>query len=214
VSIWHIFFGGAEPIWPPVRLRGVEAVRERRNEQPELELVSDEGHPQVTLDFVGFFDAHYRPIASALALTLRDDQLAGEATAEAMARAFQRWDDVGRYANPAGWVYRVGLNWARSRRRKLMRELFRSETPDSEAPPLPETDPTLGQALAALSVEQRSVVVCRYLLDWSESQTAEALQIAPGTVKSRLSRGLERLAQLMDAPSNGTNPNVTKETDQ
>jgi len=42
--------------------------------------------------------------------------------------------------------------------------------------------------------------VCRYLLDWSEFQTAEALQIAPGTVKSRLSRGLDRLATAMEAP--------------
>ena len=154
----------------------------------------------VTIDFASFFADHQRPIASALALTLRDDLLASDATAEAMARAFQRWDDVGRYANPAGWVYRVGLNWARSRRRKWMREVFRSESPDREAPPTPEVDPSLDRALAALPVEQRAVVVCRYLLDWSEFQTAEALQIAPGTVKSRLSRGLDRLATAMEAP--------------
>ena len=85
--------------------------------EPQLELVSDGGHTPVTIDFASFFADHQRPIASALALTLRDDLLASDATAEAMARAFQRWDDVGRYANPAGWVYRVGLNWARSRRR-------------------------------------------------------------------------------------------------
>ncbi|MEO0494402.1 MAG: sigma-70 family RNA polymerase sigma factor [Actinomycetota bacterium] len=168
--------------------------------EARLELVSDGGHTPVTIDFASFFADHQRSIASALALTLRDDLLASDATAEAMARAFQRWDDVGRYANPAGWVYRVGLNWARSRRRKWMREVFRSESPDREAPPAPEVDPTLDRALAALPVEQRAVVVCRYLLDWSEFQTAEALQIAPGTVKSRLSRGLDRLAVTMEAP--------------
>ena len=112
----------------------------------------------------------------------------------------QRWDDVGRYANPSGWVYRVGLNWARSRRRKWAREVFRSESPDSEASPAPEVDPALDEALAALPVEQRSVVVLRYLLDWSEFQTAEALEIAPGTVKSRLSRALERLAVALENP--------------
>ncbi len=178
-------------------------MRQKENqgsEETRLELVSDGGHMPVAIDFAGFFEDQYRTIAGALALTLRDDQLAGDAAAEAMARAFQRWDDVGRYANPAGWVYRVGLNWARSRRRKLMREIFRSESPETPAPPTPETDHTLGRALAELPIEQRSVVVCRYLLDWSEFQTAEALQIAPGTVKSRLSRGLERLAVLMDDP--------------
>ena len=184
-----------------MRLENVGAMTDQYQPgEPQLELVSDGGHAPVTIDFASFFADHQRPIASALALTLRDDLLASDATAEAMARAFQRWDDVGRYTNPAGWVYRVGLNWARSRRRKWMREVFRSESPDREAPPTPEVDPSLDRALAALPVEQRAVVVCRYLLDWSEFQTAEALQIAPGTVKSRLSRGLDRLATAMEAP--------------
>ena len=196
----RICSGGAEPIADLMRLGDVGAVTEERNEPPQLELVSGGNHSPVALDFAGFFEAHYRPIASALALTLHDDLLASDAAAEAMARAYQRWDDVGRYGNPAGWVYRVGLNWARSRRRKLLREVFRSESPEQPAPSTPDTDPTLGRALAELPIEQRSVVVCRYLLDWSEFQTAEALQIAPGTVKSRLSRGLERLATLMEAP--------------
>jgi RNA polymerase sigma-70 factor (ECF subfamily) len=37
------------------------------------------------------------------------------------------------------------------------------------------------------------VVAYRYLLEMSESETAEALDVAPGTVKSRLSRALVRL---------------------
>ena len=78
--------------------------------------------------------------------------------------------------------------------------LVRAGLTPVEAPPTPAADPSLERALAALPVEQRAVVVCRYLLDWSEFQTAEALQIAPGTVKSRLSRGLDRLATTMEAP--------------
>ena len=139
-------------------------------------------------------------MARALALTLGDTGLGVEATDEAMTRAYQRWSQVSAYDNPAGWVYRVGLNWARSRRRKWVREVFRSESPDREAPPAPEVDPALDEALAALPVEQRSVVVLRYLLDWSEFQTAEALEIAPGTVKSRLSRALDRLAVALENP--------------
>ena len=41
---------------------------------------------------------------------------------------------------------------------------------------------------------QRSVVVCRLLLGLSEAQTAAALRIRPGTVKSRLSRATQELA--------------------
>ncbi len=159
-----------------------------------LELVSDGGVAPVAIDFSSFFSEHYRPVAAALALTIRDPELASDAAAEAMARAYQRWDDVSAYSNPVGWVYRVGLNWASSRRRKTLREIFSSHAPDREAPPVHEVDPQLDAALAELPVEQRSVVVLRYLLDWSEFQTAETLQIAPGTVKSRLSRALDRLA--------------------
>lgn len=167
--------------------------------EQHLELVSDGGMAPVAVDFRSFFSTHHRRIATALVLTLRDDELGADAAAEGMARAFQRWDEVGRYANPSGWVYRVGLNWARSRRRKWMREVFRSESPnDLVALPAPAVEPELDAALAALPVEQRSVVVLRYLLDWSEFQTAEALDIAPGTVKSRLSRGLDRLAVILE----------------
>jgi DNA-directed RNA polymerase specialized sigma24 family protein len=37
------------------------------------------------------------------------------------------------------------------------------------------------------------VVVLRFFYDWSVDQTADALAISPGTVKSRLSRALQDL---------------------
>jgi len=40
--------------------------------------------------------------------------------------------------------------------------------------------------------------VGRYYLDWSEEQLATSLDIAPGTVKSRLSRALTQLSELME----------------
>ena len=39
----------------------------------------------------------------------------------------------------------------------------------------------------------RTVIACRYLLELSEAETAAALDVRLGTVKSRLSRALERL---------------------
>lgn len=53
-------------------------------------------------------------------------------------------------------------------------------------------------ALGALRREERAVVACRYLLDLSEAETAAALGIPAGTVKSRLSRGLARLREELD----------------
>lgn len=143
------------------------------------------------------FDAFYRlarpSVGRALALTLRDNDLATDAVDEAMVRAYQRWDRVGRLDNPAGWVYRVGLNHARSRLRRLLRRVPPPAPESSATAEFTVADPAIAMALEELSVDHRAVVVCRLLLGWSEAQTADALAIRPGTVKSRLSRASKQL---------------------
>jgi DNA-directed RNA polymerase specialized sigma24 family protein len=145
---------------------------------------------------VSAFEAFYRtnrlPLARALALTLRNTELASDAVDEAMARAYERWSHVEGLANPTGWVYRVALNWSRSFLRRALRPMPAWRTPGVELGSA-GLDPTVDRALAELSVEQRAVVVCRLLLGWSEAQTAKALDIRPGTVKSRLNRASARL---------------------
>lgn len=73
--------------------------------------------------FAAFYRADYANVARALSYTLGDTDLGREATDEAMARAYARWSKIGAYDSPAGWVYRVGLNWAYSTRRRVMRAL-------------------------------------------------------------------------------------------
>lgn len=141
--------------------------------------------------FEAFFDQHHAVLVRALAMALGDVELGRDAASEGFVRALQRWNRVSRYDNTAGWVYRVGLNWARSRRRKTVREV--SAHPTERAFASPEPDFELATALRSLSLDHRSVVVGRYYLDWSEADVAAALDIAPGTVKSRLSRALTRL---------------------
>ena len=55
----------------------------------------------------------------------------------------------------------------------------------------------LVRVLRQLPDIQREVLVCRYLLDASVTETAAALDIAEGTVKSAASRGLDHLRQLL-----------------
>ncbi len=66
----------------------------------------------VAVDFDGFFARHHAEMVRALSLTLGDVEFGRDAAAEGFARALQRWSTVSTYENPAGWVYRVGLNWA------------------------------------------------------------------------------------------------------
>lgn len=149
-----------------------------------------------------FYAAARDGIAKVLTVTIGDADLAAEATDEAMVRAYQRWDRVGPLENPGGWVYRVALNWATSGLRRTRRATSRRVEHERPSAPPAAVDPLIDEALAALSVDHRAVVVCRYLLGWSEAQTAEALRLRPGTVKSRLSRATHllqtRLAPLRD----------------
>lgn len=144
-------------------------------------------------DFASFYEEHYRSITKAIWATIRDKDLAAEATDEAMARAYASWAKVQRYDNPAGWVYRVGVNWAISALRKRNRRAAKVDP----TPPLDIEigDPSLHAAIGKLDTKMRSVVVCRYLLDWTTEQTAEALSLREGTVKSRLHRALQQLSQ-------------------
>jgi len=144
-------------------------------------------------DFEDFYRARRVQVFRGLTLTLRDRDLAADATDEAMARVYQHWRSVSKYNNPEGWAYRVGLNWARSRMRRARREVRGFRLEDRPAPDPAVADPTIAAALEELPLQQRSVVVLRFYFDWSTEQVAKALGVPHGTVKSRLSRALERL---------------------
>jgi RNA polymerase sigma-70 factor (ECF subfamily) len=156
---------------------------------PVLQIVVE---PDSQLAFHDFYAGCRDRVGRALAVTLHDTDLAADSVDEAMARAYQRWSSVSTLENPAGWVYRVGLNVARSRIRRVARRA-RLPRPDDRMPEPALIEPAVLRALGELPVDQRSVVVCRLLLGWSEAETAAALGIRPGTAKSRLHRALSAL---------------------
>ncbi len=159
-------------------------------EEPTAEQVIGTLAPR---EFEDFYRSRREQVFRGLALTLRDRDLAADATDEAMARAYQHWRSVSGYSNPGGWVYRVGLNWARSRMRRTKREVRGFRLEDRPAAELAPADPSLAAALEQLPLQQRAVVVLRCYFDWSTEQVAKALGVPKGTVKSRLSRALEAL---------------------
>jgi DNA-directed RNA polymerase specialized sigma24 family protein len=184
-----------------VRSSRAVGVPEAPGQPPPAEVVAL--HPVAGDDVRGpedGFSAFYRDawpgVARALSVALGDRDLAVEATDEAMARAYPRWRKLSCYDNPGAWVYRVGLNWALSYRRRLARRPPPEGRSDAELPPV--VDPAVHAALMDLPVGQRSVVVCRLLLDWSVDDTALALGVRPGTVQSRLHRALRSLHAALD----------------
>ncbi len=103
------------------------------------------------------------------------------------------------------WVLQIVANEARNRRRAAGRRTglvlrTAAEAPSGEAAPSPEAalisseeQKALLVAVNKLKEDDRLVVSCRYFLELSEAETAEVLGWRRGTVKSRLSRALERL---------------------
>jgi RNA polymerase sigma-70 factor (ECF subfamily) len=103
------------------------------------------------------------------------------------------------------WLLAIVGNEARNRRRAAGRRAglavrAASERASGDAAPSPEAALLAGgerrellAALYALDERDRAVIACRYLLDLSERETAEALGCRRGTVKSRLSRALGRM---------------------
>jgi RNA polymerase sigma-70 factor, ECF subfamily len=154
-----------------------------------------EGQTEI-LSFEGFYRSQHDRTYRALGLALRSTTLAREATDEAMTRALERWDKIGHYDRPEQWVFRVGLNWAISRLRRRRYETLSVLVEPSTEDGLP--DPAVATALATLPVKLRAVVVARLYLDWSTEATSQALRIPVGTVKSRLSRALTRLAKELE----------------
>ena len=180
-----------EPNAPAERVSDVQQPDALSTVDPGLYVVVEDTE---RLAFHDFYVGSRDRVGRALAMTLGDADLAADSVDEAMARAYQRWSSVSRMDNPSGWVYRVGLNLARSRIRRLTRRRRATADRPADVPEPDVLEPAILRALQALPVDHRSVVVCRLLLGWSEAETAEALDIRPGTAKSRLHRATTTLA--------------------
>lgn len=122
----------------------------------------------------------------------------------ALTRCLVKWSKVQRADDRDAYVHRILVNtFVDSRRRMWRREVPTEQLPEGALP----DDATvtidavgLDRALAALGRDQRIAIVLRYYLDLSEAQMATVLNVAPGTVKSRVARALTAL---------GADPNLS-----
>lgn len=149
--------------------------------------------------FEAFHRADRDRLVASLALHLGDVDLATDAVDHAMAKAWGRWADMANPDDAGAWVYRVAVNWATSWLRRLR---FRSRQPLPDTPVSDQPtggDQSLRRALASLSGDHRAVVVLRLFHEMSTRETAMALDIPEGTVKSRLARALDQLRSSLDA---------------
>ena len=148
-------------------------------------------------------------------LITRSSADAEDAAQDAFVKAFYALAKFRRGEAFQPWILRIVSNEARNRRRSTGRRerlALRAErergpgdaAPSPEAASLAREDrERLLAALERLPDRDRLVIAYRYLLELSEAETAQALGVRPGTVKSRLSRALRRLRAEMEEPGDG-----------
>ena len=156
---------------------------------------------------------HQEAIFRLAYLLLRDASDAEDVAQEAFVRAFRALAtfDPDRPLRPG--LLRITSNLAHNRRRSLGRYLGAIKrlysAPDTTTSTTTTSSPaegmarrweadTLWSAIKHLKPAEQEVVYLRYFLELSEAEMALAMNVAPGTVKSRLHRALSRLRLVVD----------------
>jgi RNA polymerase sigma-70 factor, ECF subfamily len=149
----------------------------------------------------------YQAFGYRMAATIVGPTDAEDVTQEAFVKAFGKLHNFRHGAAFRPWLLTIVANEARNRRRSVGRYLAAlRRAAGQRVPDVPPPDERLASrdrratllvAVRSLPENERLVVHCRYLLDLTEAETATILGVPAGTVKSRLSRGLTRLRQLM-----------------
>jgi RNA polymerase sigma-70 factor (sigma-E family) len=133
-----------------------------------------------------------------------DWHLAEDLTQTTFTKLYRVWPRIERHDAMDQFSRKVLLRAFLDERRRPWRREF-ATTPESETfdtatyDRTPDDGPALRAALARLPARQRAVLVCRFWLDLSVEQTAEAMGSPTGTVKSQTARGLAALRHLLEA---------------
>lgn len=153
--------------------------------------------------------AHYDRLYAVCRRLTGSDADAADACQEALlgiVRNLDRFDGRSRFGT---WAYRIAVNASldelrRRRRRPAPQDTSAADRPEPADPGL---DPAvtvadrlaLDAALARLAPDFRAAVVLRDVAGLDYAEIAEALEIPPGTVRSRIARGRAALADDLGA---------------
>jgi RNA polymerase sigma-70 factor (ECF subfamily) len=155
--------------------------------------------------------ARYTVPAHRAAVLLGAGDDADDVVQEALVKAYRQ---LSRYRGESGfrpWLLAIVANETRNLHRSRRRRDGLALRAASASEPLPDApDPAdtvlarerrerLVDRLRLLDRRDQDVLVCRFLLDLSEQETAAALGVPKGTVKSRTSRALARLREHLRA---------------
>jgi RNA polymerase sigma-70 factor (ECF subfamily) len=153
-------------------------------------------------------ERHQTPMFRLVYLLLGDEQEAEDIAQEALWRAYRQLQRFDRARPFRPWLLSIAANLAKNRRRSLGRYLQRlarvgrsqahhSSTLEERVLSGMEAE-ALYQAVQQLRPDDREIIYLRYFLELSVEDAAQTVNIAEGTVKSRLHRALKRLRGVIE----------------
>jgi RNA polymerase sigma-70 factor (sigma-E family) len=148
--------------------------------------------------FAAFASARWLTLARSAVLLGASHHEAEDLAQTVLTKCYVSWARVNAATYPDAYVMKMLVNEFRSSRRRR----WWQERPTATLPEVVASDATDGvdgadavaRALHGLAKGHREVVVLRYFAHLSDRQIADALGVAEGTVKSRLSRAHRQLA--------------------
>ncbi|KPI07046.1 RNA polymerase, sigma-24 subunit, RpoE, ECF subfamily [Actinobacteria bacterium OK074] len=153
-------------------------------------------------EFHAFFERNYAELARLAHLLTGEADAADDLAADALLALWHRWDRVRAADHPVAYARGVVANLARTRIRSAVRErrritLFWSQREEKTENPDVSAVIDVQEALRRLPFRKRACVVLRHAFDLSEKDTALALGVSVGTVKSQTSKGMAELQRLL-----------------
>ena len=170
-------------------------------------------HPQppgcdadATHSVTALYDAHAVPMIRIALLMLGDRAAAEDVVQDAFFGLYRRWGRLSDQANAVTYVRSAVLNGCRDalKRRARRERRDRAAAPSWQDVRSAEASALIGEdhrriliAVRRLPGRQREALVCRYYLDMSEEETARAMGISRGTVKSATSRAVAAIGRML-----------------
>jgi RNA polymerase sigma-70 factor (ECF subfamily) len=145
-----------------------------------------------TPSFEEFYEANFRRVFTALCLGHEAEEIAQDA----FVRVFERWDRVGSFDDPTGYLFRVSMNLFRNRYRRAALALRRALSlapPETDDLAAVETHDAVVRLLQGLDPKQRAAVLLTAILDYSAEEAGRILGIRASSVRSLTTRARARM---------------------
>jgi RNA polymerase sigma-70 factor (sigma-E family) len=176
---------------------------------------SDVGDWTAEQHVTALYQAHALSLARLALVMLGDAAAAEDVVQDAFLGLYRRWDRLKDPSGAQSYLRTSVLNGCRTALRRRPRHGVLSDCTDAHDAAFDGSSQESAEAtvvhgeehravLAAirrLPARQREALVLRYYLDLTEDQTAEAMQVSRGTVKSSTSRAIAAVGRMLGAPA-------------